>query len=691
MQNYCGHCGAKLDEGAKVCGYCGTPIEREEPGNGVSLLPRIARLGLVAAIVLTLCFTGVRAIGSRGKDPITSADPTSPVISTFAPVQETVKPEAVSKVSHDVVPSTPAVMKEPESTATASVKTDSIEALWKQAEAEPVEGLDFMVEDSALRELDETEYLPIKESLIYLDTSGQPMESYSRMYSYDPNNRMVRVEAASSDNSIPYLEELRSYDEDGQLVSIQFFDETGDLDMYPDYYRQFTYAGIYNYPLTEYVYDAHGNIVTERGFSRDNMSLQEVNYEYDSNINLLYKRYNHYSIEYEYDGSNRLIYLYNPKSDVAQRTTYDESGNCIRRQWFIKRTWDSPEILDHYIDYEYDHDGNQILATFYDSDSKITGYSKDFYSKQGYLIQEINTVTSTSYPNDASQPVVTNGIVKYVFEYDQYGNQVKETYYNMEGNKDYCVEREYTKVKKLPQPSYETTTEANNHGLFDHILCEGGDGYMLVCKKNETVTDSWVEVGVLDRENNWVVPMSRDGRINPDGDLYIFAYTYEEQCEEVREHLQYLGNGLVILSYPSSRVKYLYNIRTNEWSEGLRYSGTMNQMLFHDGYMMVCDESGRENTVMIISSTGELLYTAIPCKSSNMIGHYAEGLFFAQNGFYDINGNMVIDLSEYDGRIQNMPYFANGRAILVAKNPSGILYEAVIDREGHFLKEFTEQ
>ena len=80
---------------------------------------------------------------------------------------------------------------------------------------------------------------------------------------------------------------------------------------------------------------------------------------------------------------------------------------------------------------------------------------------------------------------------------------------------------------------------------------------------------------------------------------------------------------------------------------------------------------------------------------------YSEGLFYActdkaaSPGFYDIEGNMVIDLSSYNmGRIPyssemgvNAPYFENGQATILFANNAGSVFEAVIDKTGAFVGE----
>ena len=69
-------------------------------------------------------------------------------------------------------------------------------------------------------------------------------------------------------------------------------------------------------------------------------------------------------------------------------------------------------------------------------------------------------------------------------------------------------------------------------------------------------------------------------------------------------------------------------------------------------------------------------------------GIYSEGVFFAGNCFYDLDGNIVIDLSEYSpGKFRNEPYFENDKCYLEITNNAGTEYYTEIDHEGNFIYE----
>ena len=127
---------------------------------------------------------------------------------------------------------------------------------------------------------------------------------------------------------------------------------------------------------------------------------------------------------------------------------------------------------------------------------------------------------------------------------------------------------------------------------------------------------------------------------------------------------------------------------------------------FQDGYSLFCEAEdafggGRLNAVNTKGEITEFTCEFVPNKPGHNFPVYSEGLFYActdkaaRPGFYDIEGNMVIDLSSYNmGRIPyssemgvNAPYFENGQATILFANNAGSVFEAVIDKTGAFVGE----
>lgn len=223
--------------------------------------------------------------------------------------------------------------------------------------------------------------------------------------------------------------------------------------------------------------------------------------------------------------------------------------------------------------------------------------------------------------------------------------------------------------------------------FYDYMLCSG-DGYSLVAKQVESVKDVVEYIGVLDEDFNWIVPLSDSTYINPEGyineHLNSNYYSYKERCKEMSNDIQYAGEGAFVI-----KNIMMFNVLTSEW---LNISGydTSQPVIFSDGYYVVSSDSRWDEYIIIVSPTTGKRETDIYCESPKYVGRYSEGKFFSYDGFYDIDGNKVIDLSEYAGLIINQPYFLNNECELIAKNSNGTKYKAVIDSDGNFISEFEE-
>ena len=90
-------------------------------------------------------------------------------------------------------------------------------------------------------------------------------------------------------------------------------------------------------------------------------------------------------------------------------------------------------------------------------------------------------------------------------------------------------------------------------------------------------------------------------------------------------------------------------------------------------------------------------------KYFNYVKQYSEGLFYAERsipdengnieelGFYDINGNLVLDFTEFYNkyfRIYEPPErFIDGKTSFRVENESGKKFEITIDKQGNVLSE----
>ena len=263
-------------------------------------------------------------------------------------------------------------------------------------------------------------------------------------------------------------------------------------------------------------------------------------------------------------------------------------------------------------------------------------------------------------------------------------------------------------------------TSVPNNGEWDEILCSG-DGYHLVKKEVDAYDGYKFTLGVVDDEGQWVQEMTDTGTFVDE-----VRFRAEGTSETLRDSscYMYLGEGVFLASPGVSLYTKDGEYRVGPWKNSVSYSPTgradvaiwecllwnvetnmqteidaSKMSTFQDGYLLFCEEDEfGSGTLDAMNTNGEI--TELPCKCNDNFTLYSEGLFFAysehsQPGFYDISGNRVIDLSDYDMRSIsypddlgiNAPYFENGQATILFTNNTDSIFQATIDKTGAFVGE----
>ena len=285
--------------------------------------------------------------------------------------------------------------------------------------------------------------------------------------------------------------------------------------------------------------------------------------------------------------------------------------------------------------------------------------------------------------------------------------------------------------------SIETATPSNgdsdsnpeitipNNGEWDEILCSGDD-YHLVKKEIDSYDGYKFMIGVVNSKGEWVQEMSDTGAF-----VEGVQFRAMGSSEILRDSscYTYLGEGVFLASPGVSVYSKDTEQRIGPWENTVSYSPTGRAevsiwecliwnvvdnsqkefdaskiSVFQDGYLLFCQEeelgSGTLNSMNSKGEITELSCRYLPNKPMHNFPVYAEGLFFANSenskpGFFDIEGNMVIDLSEYEvSRIPyssemgvNAPYFENGQATILIANNADSVFRAVIDKTGALIGE----
>ena len=229
-----------------------------------------------------------------------------------------------------------------------------------------------------------------------------------------------------------------------------------------------------------------------------------------------------------------------------------------------------------------------------------------------------------------------------------------------------------------------------------------GDDYIVVRKDEETYNDYVINVGIVDTNGNWLVPLSDD---------FIFAQAiqkiYSKHGNNTKFVLNYMGEGVFILSRHFSMVYsfgrtgmssdeyyseggayendcYLYNVISGKSS-----TFTAKDISFcENGYMLMYPSTRYNSNFCKISADGEV--TEIPVEYSSWydgpeFSGLANGQFFANGCFYDIDGNLKIDLSQY--QLTRIPGYLDGIYEIEFKNSVGTEWEASVDQSGNFVEE----
>lgn len=248
----------------------------------------------------------------------------------------------------------------------------------------------------------------------------------------------------------------------------------------------------------------------------------------------------------------------------------------------------------------------------------------------------------------------------------------------------------------------------------DRLLAKGTDNdgnvFELVANETEDYNGTTIEIGVL-KNNEWSIPLTTDSPFIGENGLLFQSYKHSEASGSIYDSkyakFHYIGNGC-----------FYYEHRIWNGNNGSFYDGNgedsyglpevrINKtewIVNNEGQFILSriDETYKvldTNTMQIsdtnIKEDGHMIDYCFPC---------SEGLFACMNryhdleanGFYDLSGNKVIDLSVYNlarnsyvssnmggysGPAGNLT-FRNGKCTFRITNDQGTDYYITIDKTG---------
>ena len=188
------------------------------------------------------------------------------------------------------------------------------------------------------------------------------------------------------------------------------------------------------------------------------------------------------------------------------------------------------------------------------------------------------------------------------------------------------------------------------------------DGYIFVYEMKEDYSGVTKKIGVIDRENNWIMPLSDESP--------VLKETVQPGRSDIPE-CEYLGNGMAYFIKPDGWNRgTLLNVKQKQWYP-VDMRGVSSE--FHNNVIAF---QGIDRSSYSVTVNGE--QKEIPSLASK----FSSGLYFCPNGICDGYGNLVADLSQYH-KVSSKG-FNGDHALLIISNENETKYFTLVDSKGNF-------
>ena len=246
--------------------------------------------------------------------------------------------------------------------------------------------------------------------------------------------------------------------------------------------------------------------------------------------------------------------------------------------------------------------------------------------------------------------------------------------------------------------SFQSQEPENQITDYDGTIATSKD-YKIVYREEQSFDSAKFELGVLNGDKTkWIVPLQED----------VNGY-YSENGVKQRWSTVYAGDGMFAAKKVDNVYKGTYDVQFFNANTGNCFevelreeqvdnlfeqdvSWTMN-LWFDNGFSVVFDA---DKHLCSLDKNGNM--NPLPIEYvNNTIGRYSEGLFYYDDKFFDINGDTKIDLSSMgevviqyaDSSMYStndcfyVPYFENGKCILIMRGADERIYKLTIDQNGN--------
>jgi len=256
-------------------------------------------------------------------------------------------------------------------------------------------------------------------------------------------------------------------------------------------------------------------------------------------------------------------------------------------------------------------------------------------------------------------------------------------------------------ITKVINSDGEIVVDANQLGITGIISFSDNsirpDSYLFVYSLTEDFSGANLEIGVIDFNGNWLIPLSDSNPLSE----------HDASLQRMMLLATYLDEGMVYIARgimnDTTHAVALLNIAENTWHElylpgspsRVGYSRLSSHMSiyagnsFHGG-LMYATSSGYFNRIYRMTTNGEISYIAHNFRHYPADTPFSDGLVFAwsgdNSGFYNTDGNLVIDLSDFAGNSNiYSPGFQGDNALMLIRNELGNNFFTLIDRQGNML------
>ena len=202
---------------------------------------------------------------------------------------------------------------------------------------------------------------------------------------------------------------------------------------------------------------------------------------------------------------------------------------------------------------------------------------------------------------------------------------------------------------------------------YDELLTINRDGYILATKREESFAGDKICFGVLGSNGEWIYPLSSD---NPISQMLESDSSYMDDWSVWDDDYGEYGTYIVRISVGWG-LKYYYNLSTNELCAGYVHYESRNYQGQKSGIYLY-DTSGERKLVIPNISADRFFNDAFI--GSNL----AE---YDKRNLYDYNGNIIMDLSQYDLDCYSACY-KNGYLLIKVDNRTGSKYLCLFNPNG---------